>query len=166
MREQAFIQAYAFAIVRDHHLAEDVYQEVALILAQEWDTIPTDAPRPWLKEMVRRKALEAARKARRHVLLGPETLLAVADAFDAPTETAPGDEALRQAMAACVQKLPDDMRAVVDGRYRDDLSCERIAEHVGRSVQAVYALLKRARVALADCDERIAPAVEKGGRHD
>lgn len=97
MREQAFIQAYAFAIVRDHHLAEGVYQEVALILAQEWDTIPTDAPRPWLKEMVRRKALEAARKARRHVPLGPETLLALADAFDPQTQTAPGDDSLRRA---------------------------------------------------------------------
>ena len=72
--EQGFIQAYAYAIVRDLHLAEDVYQEVAIILAQDWDQVPPGLPRPWLKEVVRRKALEVSRRARRHVLLGECTM--------------------------------------------------------------------------------------------
>lgn len=168
VREQSFIMAYAYAIVRDHHLAEDVYQEVALILANEWNTIPTDAPRPWLKEVVRRKALEAARRSRRHVLLSPETLLALAGAFDPErqAEAVHGDDPLREAMAACVEKLPLEVRRVIDGRYRDGLSCEGIAAHVGRSVQSVYATLKRARAALASCVGRTMPALPSERSHE
>ncbi len=156
VREQSFIMAYAYAIVRDHHLAEDVYQEVALILANEWGTIPADAPRPWLKEMVRRKALEVARRARRHVLLSPETLAALAGAFSPDSSAARGcgEDYLLEAMAACVQKLPEEIRRLIDARYREGLSCEGVAERIGRSVQGVYAMLKRARAALAQCVDR------------
>src|SRR5690606_24153941 len=120
------------------------------ILANDWNTIPLDAPRPWLKEMVRRKALEAARRSRRHVLLSPDTLLALAGAFDPEAHDAGkhGGDPLREAMAACVEKLPFEVRRVIDGRYREGLRCEDIAVQVGRSVQAVYATLKRARAAL------------------
>ena len=146
--EQAFIQAYAYAIVRDFHLAEDVYQEVAVILAQDWEQVPAGLPRPWLKELVRRKALEVARRARRHVLLADETLELLAGAFDAAHVE---DGRLREALAKCVGKLPPDIRAVVDLRYRQDLTCEHIAERIGRSVQGVYAVLKRTRTTLAEC---------------
>lgn len=168
VREQSFIMAYAYAIVRDHHLTEDVYQEVALILANEWDTIPADAPRPWLKEVVRRKALEAARRSRRHVLLSPDTLLALAGAFDPEreTEAAHGDDPLREAMAVCVEKLPLAVRRVIDGRYRDGLSCEGIASQVGRSVQSIYATLKRARAALASCVGRTMISLPSDAQHE
>ncbi|MBA3684696.1 MAG: sigma-70 family RNA polymerase sigma factor [Planctomycetes bacterium] len=156
---QAFIQAYAYAIVRDHHLAEDVFQEVAAILAADWENVPHDVPLPWLKEMVRRKALETARKARRHVLLSAETLVNLAGAF---AETEDGDADLRSAMAACVAKLPQDARLVVEARYRDNLECEAIAERLRRSVQGVYALLKRARSALAECVQRAEPGMRTG----
>ena len=151
--QQDFILAYAYAIVRDHHLAEDVYQEVALILARDWESIPPDAPHPWLKELVRRKALEVARRARRHVLFSHETLTLLAEALDATAES--DGTQLRAAMADCVRKLPADARLVVEGRYRDGETCEAIATRIGRSVQGVYALLKRTRTALAECVARV-----------
>ncbi len=159
---QAFIQAYAYAIVRDHHLAEDVFQEVAAILAADWENVPRDVPMPWLKELVRRKALETARKARRHVLLSPQTLVNLAGAFD---DVPDGDLDLREAMASCVAKLPNDARLVVEARYRDRLECDAIAVRLRRSVQGVYALLKRARTSLAECVERAQRAV-RGRRID
>src|SRR5262245_34971818 len=65
-RHQAMIQAFAYAIVRDFHAAEDVFQEVAVIVAERWETIPSgDGLVPWLRETTRRKALEALRKQRR-----------------------------------------------------------------------------------------------------
>src|SRR4029079_1723810 len=65
-RHQSMIQAYAYAIVRDFHAAEDVYQEVAVIVAERWESVPSgERLVPWLRETTRRKALEALRKLRR-----------------------------------------------------------------------------------------------------
>jgi RNA polymerase sigma-70 factor, ECF subfamily len=157
MRHQSFIKAYALVILRDLHMAEDTLQEVCLILAQDWERVPAGLPMPWLKEVIRRKAMDVARRTRRHVLLSPEVLIAVGDAFPAPTEG--GEENLRNAMIDCVRKLSGNVRNVIEARYGDGKSCEQIATTIGRSVQGVYAILKRARVTLSDCVKRIEPTV-------
>jgi len=152
-RYQLMIQGYAYGICGDHHLAEDVYQEVAAIAAAKGDDLPDDGGiAPWLREVTRRKALELVRKAKRMPLLSDEVIEALGPAIEAAEE----DEGarLRSAMAECIEKLPDDGRAVIQGRYRDELSCEAIADHVGRSVQGVYGMLKRLKVALARCVEK------------
>ena len=38
-------------------------------------------------------------------------------------------------------------------RFVDKLSCEEIAAQLGRTVQAVYAMIKRSRQTLRDCVE-------------
>jgi RNA polymerase sigma-70 factor (ECF subfamily) len=153
-RHQVMILAYARAIVRDLHLAEDVYQEVALILARDPARMPAEEAglAPWLREITRRKALELLRKAHRACALDDEVLELVAGAFEPTPPDALGD--LRAAMAGCLERLPADSRAIVTGRYADDLTCEDIAARAGRSVQGVYAVLKRMRLALQECVER------------
>ncbi len=153
-RHQVMITAYARAITGDAQLAEDVYQEVAVILAQDPTRIPAveDEVAVWLRSVTRRKALEVGRLARRTPRLADDVLDLVGSHFD----TAPQDglATLREAMVSCLSSLPQDQRRIIDGRYRDDLTCEDIAARVGRSVQGVYAVLKRVRVALQDCVER------------
>ena len=64
---------------------------------------------------------------------------------------------MRVAMAECVSGLKGDARRVIEARYCQDLSCEVIATQIERSVQAIYAILKRVRVSLATCvNERLA----------
>jgi RNA polymerase sigma-70 factor, ECF subfamily len=148
---QRMIQAYAFAIVRDFHLAEDVYQEVAVVIAGHGDTVPADGGfLPWLKEVIRRKALELRRKqARMRSQLSPEALAQVEAAF-------PHDRSddLQEAMARCVDKLDGDAKRAIQARYRDGLDVPAIAGAIGRSVQGAYAVLKRARLSLEACVER------------
>lgn len=144
------VEAYAFAIVRNFHLAEDVYQEVALILVKDWQRIP-DGPgfTPWLKEMVRRKSRELWRKQHRTARLSDEALAQVGDAFPVePEQDLPGH------MARCLEKLHGDAKRAVLGRYRDDLEVPLIAAQLGRTVQSAYAILKRARLALKQCVEQ------------
>ncbi len=63
---QVMIQAQARTICGDWQLAEDVYQEVAMILAKDPDAVPEDdGVIPWIREVTRRKSLEWARKHRR-----------------------------------------------------------------------------------------------------
>ncbi len=153
-RHQLMITAYARAITGDAQLAEDVYQEVAVILAQDPTRIPALAEEVpvWLRAVTRRKALEVGRQARRTPRLREEVLDLVAEHFDSNASDDLMD--LREAMASCLSSLPADQRRIIDGRYRDNLTCEAIAGKVGRSVQGVYAVLKRVRVALQDCVER------------
>jgi RNA polymerase sigma-70 factor (ECF subfamily) len=162
-RHQRLIHAYAYSIVNDFHLAEDVAQEVALVVAGAWEEMPAETgPREaWLREVIRRKALELRRRHRgRMALLPAETLDLVAGAFpleqDQPQASAAMAE--REALARCLARLGGDARTVVEARYLERLDCSAIAERVRRPISSVYTVLKRARIILAECVGRTAKA--------
>jgi DNA-directed RNA polymerase specialized sigma24 family protein len=53
-----------------------------------------------------------------------------------------------------MEKLGGTMRRLIDLRYHAGLWVPQIATAIGKSVQATYALLKRARQSLRECAER------------
>ena len=156
------IQAYAYAIVRDFHLAEDVYQDVASILAERWETLPRGGGLvAWLRETTRRKALEARRRSRRMpVVLSEEVLERLETHFPPREPDGPPQEDLRDTMARCVEELERTALWVVRTRYGEGKSCEEIARQLGRSIQGVYSIVKRARLVLAECVDRAHAAQE------
>jgi len=145
------IEAHAFSITRDFHLADDVYQEVATVLIAHWQQVPAkDRVLPWLKEVTRRKALELQRKqARLKGMLSHEAMEKVEAAF--PIEA---DAGLAKALANCVDKLSDTARQAIHGRYVENLDVPLVAQRLGRTVQGAYSLLKRARLMLEECVAR------------
>jgi RNA polymerase sigma-70 factor (ECF subfamily) len=151
-RHQSMIQAYAYAIVRDFHAAEDVFQEVAVIVAERWETVPAgDGLIPWLRETTRRKALEALRRQRRSsIVLSDHILEKLGDSF---TPGGPGHD-LKDALAGCLSRLEGSSRAILEARCSQGLPGEVIAQRVGRTIQSVYSILKRTRMILAQCVER------------
>lgn len=149
--QQRFIQAYAYAICRDFHAAEDVFQEVALVLARQQPP-PGEAFLPWIKAIIRHKAVDAVRRHGRTTALDQDVMELMER--DADTESNAGDAELRQRLAQCLDRLGGDARRVIIGRYAEDLPCEKLAAELGRSVEAVYAVLKRARQRLGACIER------------
>ncbi|MHC4914162.1 MAG: sigma-70 family RNA polymerase sigma factor [Planctomycetota bacterium] len=155
-RHQRAIYAYAHSILHDFHLAEDVYQEVAVIVAGTWPGIPPEeAVKPWLMEITRRKALEARRKSRRLSRVLPSNVLEqVEGEFARETAEDDGRQDLRDSLAACMAKLSELARQVIQARYGAGLSCQDIAGKLSRSVQSIYAILKRSRLSLAECVER------------
>jgi hypothetical protein len=56
---------------------------------------------------------------------------------------------------ACLENLPGESRKLIAMRY-DGRSgnVSRLAAHFGRSVQSIYAQIKRIKIALRDCVER------------
>lgn len=156
-RLQPAVQGYALAITADHDLAQDVFQEVAAIVARDPRAVPTGSGAlAWLRETARRKALEALRRARRErVVLSSEVLDQIADAFEPRDDTSE----LARRLAECVERLASEHRSILAGRYENNLSAEEIAQRVGRSVQGVYAVLKRVRRALAVCMRGAGPRV-------
>lgn len=163
-RHQSLIKSYAYAVTRDFHLAEDVYQEVAVILAEKWEEVPGgEGVIPWLRETTRRKSLESLRKKRRtSPLLSDDTLTRLGDQFGTPRDVSEGTGGLQSAMSQCVAKLAPAARNVVEARWSEGLSCDQIAHRTGRTIQGVYALLKRARLFLSQCVSRTIAAQDSG----
>lgn len=159
-RQQAMLRGYAYAICGDHHVADDAVQELSLIVAADPHRVlegGDDAAR-WLRAVLRNKTLELSRRAgRQRRSLSSDVIEALVQSMDEiDEEAAERHRRMRVAMAECVSALSGDARRVIEGRYCQDQTCEAIAAQVQRTVQAVYAILKRVRVSLAACvDQRL-----------
>lgn len=164
-RQQAMLRGYTYAICGDHHVADDAVQELSLIVAADPQRAlegGDDAGR-WLRAVLRNKTLELSRRAgRQRRALSSDVVEALSVSMnDLDEEAIERHRRMRVAMAECVSALAGDARRVIEARYCQDLSCEAIAANVRRSVQAVYAILKRVRVSLAVCvNERVSGAQE------
>ncbi len=164
-RQQAMLRGYAFAICGDHHVADDAVQELSLIVAADPHRALAggdDAAR-WLRAVLRNKTLELSRRAgRQRRQLSRDVIEALALSMDElEDEAAARHRQMRVAMAECVSALAGDARRVIEARYCQGLTCEAIAAQVQRSVQAVYAILKRVRISLAVCvNERVSSTQE------
>ena len=151
--EQGRLRGYVFSATRDYHATEDILQEIAIVVATKAPSYqPDGSPLPWFlgiaKNHVRRWYREVGRQSRNiSIDLLDECLPAFAG-FDAHS-ISDRQAALRQ----CLGQLPAGQRQIVDLRYEGGLACEQIAGRVDRSIQSVYALLKRVKAVLRDCVE-------------
>lgn len=155
-QHRRMIQTYAYAITGDFSLTEDIFQEVSLAVVNSWDDIPSGpAVVPWLKEVTRRRALEALRRfGRRHVILDEDVLERIGAAVPAEGRDREAAGRRREILSRCVEKLEGVARAVVEGRYWENLACDEIARRIGRTSKSVYGILARTRLALAECFQR------------
>ncbi|MBN1672685.1 MAG: sigma-70 family RNA polymerase sigma factor [Kiritimatiellae bacterium] len=150
VRHRRALFAYIFTILRDHHLSEDVFQEVSLVLVNRY-TEREDVRNFWslAREIARRTARAAQRRATREpVLLSDEAMEALDRGFEQI-----GDEVddRKAALHACVDRLPKNWRQIVRLRYWRGLSVSFVAEELGRSVNTISVTLNRIRSRLADC---------------
>jgi RNA polymerase sigma-70 factor (ECF subfamily) len=129
---------YVLAIVRDEHDAEDLTSEVFARLPRALGHYrPGATPfAAWLLRVARNAALDHLRAQR-------SVPLAEIHATGATAELQANErlEALKAALAA----LPEDQRHVMLLRLVAGLTPAEVAEHIGRSVDAVHALQHRAR---------------------
>lgn len=139
---------YVRTIVRDHHDAEDVTQQVFAKLITAIDKYePRGVPFvAWLLRMSHNVAVDAVRARRTtpaEEIFGPD-----AAAREDDPERA---RSLHTALAA----LPEDQREVVVLRHVLGLSPVEIAERLGRTSSSVYGLHHRGRRALCAGLERL-----------
>jgi RNA polymerase sigma-70 factor, ECF subfamily len=138
----------AWLIVRDQHAAEDLAQEGFVAAIRALDRFDRSRPfGPWLRTIVARRAIDAARARalRREVEPGPLEHLAAPSAT--PVAVA-GD------LLAAVAALPDEQRIVVVLRHLLDLTPGEIAELTGTPRGTVNSRLRRGLDALAREVER------------
>jgi RNA polymerase sigma-70 factor (ECF subfamily) len=150
---------YLYAMTRDAELAEEIYQNAAVVVMEKAEMPETIRNfRAWAKEVVRRQALHAIRAkeaaARHGRAMSPELLEAVSNAFtqDESEGSIVRDEA--GALSQCLDGLPTDNRELVAMRYERDSSFDEISVHTGSTAAAVQRALSRIRKMLHACIER------------
>lgn len=159
LRYQSALVAYAYARLRDYHLADDVVQDALIVLMDKWSTFtPGSSVFAFARQVVQYKVLEAHRRRTTHELPMEEAQLAavvdrtLAEGID--EETASRQNELVHALTDCLGRLNRKALALLDGFYRDSKSYAELSVQHAQSLEAVKKALYRYRRILQDCAER------------
>jgi RNA polymerase sigma-70 factor (ECF subfamily) len=155
MQHRVSLFGYILACVRNHTDAEDIFQEVAVAVTQAIDRLHQEQGfLPWAREIARRRVLAFFRTRDRELPLDPEVVRQLAEAADRVEQAEPASER-QTALITCLESLPPRSRQLIRMRYDGSASgAEGLAQKFRRSVQAIYAQVKRIKQALRDCVER------------
>jgi len=151
MERRTELLAYARAIVTDWSLAEDVFQEALVVAIEKGPDLPDEAAfGRWMREVIRRIALDAlGRRQRAPRLMDPQLLQILEPAWESQDGRWSGD--LRGALRRCMDKLTDRARLLLRGRYEKQLTGSKLAEATGLTINSAYATLTRVHRMLEDC---------------
>jgi RNA polymerase sigma-70 factor, ECF subfamily len=148
--------AGALAVVRDAHLADDLFQEVllkALRMAESFSD--PGGLLAWARVSVRNLGIDHTRRAGRLDEILSELALESIE-----TRMEESGRAVRQrmdAMRVCLDKLPAQSRTLLQMRYHDGRRGEDLARLLGRTEAAIYKALSRLHQALRRCiDDQLA----------
>lgn len=150
LRHESDLKAFIGSLVLDRTLRDDVFQEVALALWKQADAF--DVSRSfgaWTRGIASNIILQQrGKQARFPLTFSPETIKAIADAFERTETEAPRKaESLRE----CLKQLPEKSRQLLVLRYEEDLATTEIAARTRQTVDALYQALSRIRARLEDC---------------
>ena len=150
---QPVVAAYIRALVRDFQEAEDLLQEVAVILLRKFPEY--DAERAfvaWGIGIAKREVLMARRRHARDFLCCETDLLErISDTY---AELAPELEARFRALSDCLQLVKGRKIELLRLRYEEALKPESIAQRIGIGVATVRVILSKTRASLRHCIER------------
>jgi len=150
---QPIVAGYINAVVPDFQEAEDLLQEVAVILLRKFPEY--DAQRPfvaWAIGMAKREVLASRRSHARSLLCYQADLQErVSEVFE---ELAPELEERARALRECLRTVRGRAGELLLLRYEESLKPKAIAARVGMAVVAVRVMLSRTRAALRECIER------------
>lgn len=143
--------AYAWAILRDEHKAEDVLQTVCLSVLQKLDQIQDeDHLAGWLRTAIRFEALKTARSLRRDPsAVDPAVIEAIDRAWDEAGRLEQREVSAQ--LAHCLQRLTPRARRILHLRYVEGLTGAHLAARLGSKANAAYVGLSRAHRALSEC---------------
>lgn len=146
--------AYLVSLLGNSAAAEEVFQEVCVVLWREHEKFQmgTDFVK-WVSVVAHHQVQRYRRERRR---TGPQLSDAVVDllAQDA-VERVDLLESRRDALRGCLKKLSDTDRLLVEQCYGDSRETfKTAAERLGRPTNTVYKALLRIRRSLLECIER------------
>jgi len=148
--QRAMLLGYLSSFVRDAHLVEDLFQDIALVILKKGQELEDPAGFPlWARKIARFEALNALRRKEKAPRPLDEAVLDVLDRHWTALDDASTPEA--DALRACLQRMPPRSRQLVELRYRDGISGRELAEKVSQPLNTVYVTLARIHRALSEC---------------
>jgi RNA polymerase sigma-70 factor, ECF subfamily len=157
-KSQSRLFGYLYANVLNMADTEDLYQQVALLLWEKFDTFtPGTDFGAWairVAELTIKNFVRSKRRSR--MLFSEDVMQRIADR---QLQITPDTVAARtDALQKCLTRLPKMDRELVEQCYAGDYKVKDVAEQEGRSTGAVYTALCRIRQALLACIERTVAA--------
>jgi RNA polymerase sigma-70 factor (ECF subfamily) len=153
-RWRARLEQYAYAIVRDRHLAEEAAQLTLWRVFLNVETFDHSRPfEPWLLTIARNVSLSLLRNRQREAAIPDVELL---DAHPAPAEGARTALWLREALASlqhCVEQLNERSRTVV-ALYKANFALSEMGRMLDRPKSTVQSWLDAALEQLRRCMEQ------------
>jgi RNA polymerase sigma-70 factor (ECF subfamily) len=150
---QPRLAGYLNALMPDFQEAEDLLQNVAVVLLRKFPEY--DCQRPfigWAIGIAKREVLMARRRhARNFLCYQTELLERISEAYE---ELLPELDERSLALGECMQTVKGRAGLLLRLRYYEALRPSAIARRVGMAVVAVRVMLSRTRAALRDCIER------------
>ena len=159
LRSEREIFRYVAALIPNVADAEDIVQQTALALWEKFDSYDPAQPfTPWACRFALNKARQWIERRQRW-----QTLLAGSLAEELTRrreELRPEMERRLAHLEGCLDKLPGEERALIEGYYYRRAGIDALAGESNRTVEATYKLLQRVRHALKRCVENAAQQEE------
>lgn len=152
-RHQARLRGLIRCLLFDRKDVEDVWQDTNVtLLKKAADFRPGTDFWAWSSQVARYQVLTHCKRLKRDKLVLAEDLLhqIAAEVIDRGAEF----ECRREALDACLAKLPQPQRQLLEMRYGPKTSVEKIAATMSRTPNAIRQALFRIRGTLLACVEK------------
>ena len=153
MTQSPWVRRFVRSFVRDSAEAEDVLQEVALVIVDRYASYDPKQPFiGWALGIARRVVWTHLRhKYRDRDLILTGAVDQVSGTFE---RLDPHAQNMKDALAHCLEKVQGPGRQALLLRYDDGLELKQIADQLGKSASNIGVLLHRVRAALRECVQR------------
>lgn len=147
------IRAHVRRLVPARADADDVMQEISVVLWEKFDSFREDADfKAWAFGVARYEVLAWLRdRGRDRLVLDEEVVTKIAEET---TAEEPRLERQREALEHCMKKVPGDQRDLLMQAYQPESRIQQVAQNSGRSVAGFYQWLHRMRRMLLECIRR------------
>lgn len=148
--------AYLISVVGDWDTAEEIFQEVSLVILKKAEQgLHVRHFKAWSREVARRTVLNYWKKKKKDpILVEPDVIDRIDHAYTARDEDEAHGDLLRK-LRWCLEQLPSFARKLVDLRYEKNLSMKGMASELDRTPGSVQVALSRTRMVLADCMDKV-----------
>lgn len=151
LRERSLVLGYLRSLVRDPHLAEDLFQEISVRALDKCGEIADEVHfQGWIRRAGRLEALNLLRKRERGPLPLDDAILDQLESHWDNAAATPAEERLA-ALRGCVGRLTPRAQSLVRLRYGEGLPGTRVAELVDMTLNTLYVALSRIHRTLAEC---------------
>ena len=151
MKWRTRISAAAFLVVRDTHVAEDIFQNVTIKAITRNVNFETESKlTSWAFITARREGIDWLRKSRRETAGIDSDLL---ETLESEWMETSAENVRVDALRECLEASPPENRRLLHLRYFEGHRCDVVAEKMGIGLWAVYKRLSRLHESLRACVE-------------